>query len=63
MNKICILEADPTRMGGIQQFCRNLAGYLPGKAVLMAYYGDLANDKVLPVPPIKLNPAGIIRGA
>ena len=55
-NKICILEADPTRYGGIQQFVRNLADYLPrDRAYLLAYYGDLAEEKAVSAPLIRLN--------
>jgi len=54
--KIYILEADPTRFGGIQQFVRNLAGYLPKeRTFLLAYYRDLAKEKEIPVPLIRLN--------
>lgn len=46
MNHIYILEADPTRIGGIQQFVRNLAEYMPpDRTSLLAYYGDLSYDK------------------
>lgn len=56
MSNIYILEADPTRFGGIQQFVRALAGYLPQeRTFLMAYYRDLAGDKELPAPLIRLN--------
>ena len=54
--KICILEADPTRYGGIQNFVRNLAGYLPQeRTFLLAYYRDLAEEKPVPTHLIRLN--------
>ena len=62
MKKIYILEADPTRYGGIQQFCRNLAEYLPDKAVLLAYYGDLAYEKAVPCPVVKINNRKFFKG-
>ena len=58
-HKICILEADPTRYGGIQQFVRNLAEYLPPeRTFLLAYYGGLAEEKPVSVPLIRLNGGG-----
>lgn len=55
MNHIYILEADPTTFGGIQQFVRNLASYLPPeKVTLLAYYGALAHYKQVAVPLFKI---------
>lgn len=55
-NKIGILEADPTRFGGIQGFVRTLSGYLPsGRTFLVSYYADKANDKTLSCSTIDLN--------
>lgn len=56
MSKIGILEADPTRFGGIQAFCRTLSGYLPAdQTELLAYYGDLAYEKELQCKLVNLN--------
>lgn len=56
MSKIGILEADPTRFGGVQEFVRTLGGYLPPEKVeLLAYYGDLANEKQVPCCLVELN--------
>jgi len=53
---IYILEADPTRYGGIQGFVRTLAGYLPrNQTFLLAYYGGLAEDRAVSTPLIRLN--------
>lgn len=62
-NHVYILEADPTRYGGIQEFCRNLGQYLPEKSTLLAYYGNLAYDKQVSSPLVKLNHAGFIKKA
>ena len=55
MNKVYILEADPTRFGGIQKFCLTLAGFFPDQAVLLAYYGALAGDRTTAAPVVRLN--------
>lgn len=58
-HKVFILEADPTRYGGIQQFVRNLTEYLPPeRTFLLAYYGGLAEEKPVSVPLIRLNGGG-----
>lgn len=56
MSKVGILEADPTRFGGIQEFVRTLASYLPPEQTeLLAYYGDLTQEKPLPCRLVLLN--------
>lgn len=54
--KVGILEADPSRIGGIQRFVCSLAEYLPEEKVdLLAYYADLAHDRIVERNIVLLN--------